>query len=482
MRNVWTRSLFATLTALAANGALAADDQEWLVRAAVDNPTAEELGTELGVEVTGVEWVYENLYKIRVAPAALKGLGAQKNLTAALRAHAAREGSGLVQRIQKNFVYRAALSTDAFRARIRRMLEVLPAAPKATDNPPMQAPTTSPARGTDPKMSAQWGLTNSKATAAWSTQRGSKDVVVAVIDSGIDYNHEDLRANLWHNPGEIPGNGIDDDNNGYVDDVVGYDFAGKDALPYDLMTDLRIDGNPGHGTHCSGVVGAVNNNALGTSGVAPGISIMGVRFLTEKGQGTSADGALAINYAVANGAKVISNSWGSEADEEDDTELKLAIKNAADHDVLLIFAAGNGRNGVGYDNDNDAKPGVPASYPDDIIVSVAAIDVNNALGAFSNWGRTSVDLAAPGVKVMSTVPGNKYEDSISIFGIPLAEWSGTSMAAPHVAGAAGLLRSQFPHETALEIKARLMRSVTPVAALNGKVVSGGTLNVEAALR
>ncbi len=481
MRNVWFRSLFATVLAASAGSALAAN-QEWLVRSAVENPTAAELSAELGVSVASVAHVTENLYKVGIAATELKGLGAPRNLTAALRDRAARDGSGLVQSIQKNFIYHTALNVDEkARARLRRLVDVLPPAAKAVDNPAIEAPNTNPARGPDPQMSAQWGLTNTKAQQAWNIQRGNKNVIVAVVDTGIDYNHEDLKGNLWHNTKEIPGNGIDDDHNGYVDDVIGWDFADKDALPFDKMTDMRIDGNPGHGTHCSGVVGAVGNNALGTSGVAPNITVMGLRFITDKGEGTTADGVLAINYAVANGAKVISNSWGGEKDSEDDTELKAAIKNAGDHDVLMIFAAGNGRNGVGYDNDTDPKYMVPASYDFPNIISVAAIDVNNALGSFSNWGKTSVDLAAPGVKIMSTVPGNMYEDSIMIFGIPLAEWSGTSMATPHVAGAAGLLRSQFPNETALQIKDRMMRTVTPLAALSGKMVTGGALNVEAAL-
>lgn len=483
MRNSCVRSLIATILATAATGAFATANQEWLIRSTVDQPTAAELSTELGVAISSVEHVTANLYKVGIAAANLKGIGATTNVTQALREQAVRSGNRFVQTIQKNFVYQTALNIDAqARNRIRRLLDVLPPAAKAVDNPPIQAPNANPARGPDPKMSSQWALTNTHAAGAWAIQRGDKSVVVAVIDTGIDYNHEDLKANVWHNTKEIPGNGVDDDNNGYIDDVIGYDFADKDALPFDKMTDMRIDGNPGHGTHCSGVVGAVGNNALGTSGIAPNITVMGLRFITDKGEGSTADAVLAINYAVANGAKVISNSWGGEKDEEDDTELKAAIKNAGDHDVLMIFAAGNGRNGAGYDNDSDPKYMIPASYDFANIVSVAAIDVNNALGAFSNWGKTSVDLAAPGVKIMSTVPGNQYEDQISLFGFPVADWSGTSMATPYVAGTAGLLRSQFPHESALEIKARLLRSVTPVAALAGKTVTGGTLNAEAALR
>jgi subtilisin family serine protease len=398
--------------------------------------------------------------------------------TAMLRTHAQSVAPGVVTHLQRNFIYHTALN-------LPQNLPVLPqgdATVVATDNPAIQPPDANPQRGNDPQMSAQWGLGKIHAEEAWGTQRGSKDVIVAVIDTGVDYNHEDLRNALWRNPGEIPGNGIDDDDNGFVDDVVGWDFAKNDALPYDMTSQMRIDGNPGHGTHCSGVVGGVGNNAIGISGVAPNVSVMGVRFISESGEGTTADGVKAISYALANGAKVLSNSWGGEKDAEPDDELRAVIQNAMAQDVLFIFAAGNGRNGVGYNNDTDSKPMIPASYEFDNIVSVAAIDSNNALGSFSNWGVNSVDLAAPGVKVMSSVPGNQYEDQIKLFGFPLAYWSGTSMATPHVAGAVALIWSQFPNATWQEVKAKLLASVTPASSLSGKVKTGGILNAQAALQ
>ncbi len=469
------QGLLVAIGLAASTAALAKSEAgAFLVRTTLANPTASDFTDLLGQDVARSEVVEGNLYKVVLAQTQ-EALPAPA-FTQSLKAHADQIAPGLVTRVQRNFIYHTALNLPT-------QLPFVPnAGLAATDNPAIQPRDANPQRGTDPKMSAQWGLTKIHASEAWGTQRGSRDVIVAVIDTGVDYNHQDLKNALWRNPGEIAGNGVDDDNNGYVDDVVGWDFAKNDALPFDLMSQSRIDGNPGHGTHCSGVVGGVGNNALGISGVAPNVTIMGVRFISETGEGTTADGVKAISYALRNGAKVLSNSWGGEKDAEPDDELRAVIQNAMAQNVLFIFAAGNGRNGVGYNNDTDAKPMIPASYEYDNIVSVAAIDVNNAMGSFSNWGVTSVDLGAPGVKVMSSIPGNAYEDQISLFGFPIADWSGTSMATPHVAGAAALIWSQYPNATWQEVKARLLGTATATASLNGKVKTGGMLNVQAALQ
>jgi subtilisin family serine protease len=218
--------------------------------------------------------------------------------------------------------------------------------------------------------------------------------IIAVIDTGVDYTHEDLVDNIWKNPGETgtdsqgrdkSTNGLDDDNNGFIDDVVGWDFASNDNKPFDLSvppTDLLFGGgNPGHGTHVSGCVAARSYNGKGVVGVADNnIKIMALRFLTEKGQGTTADAIKAIRYAVDNGALVSNNSWGSEgedpAESTENKALRDAIAYSESKGSLFIAAAGNGHNGVGYNNDTDSRPGYPASYPDDIIISVAAIDKN----------------------------------------------------------------------------------------------------------
>lgn len=351
----------------------------------------------------------------------------------------------------------------------------------AQDNPAIPGVPTNTA-GSDPLFSKQWGMKDIGVEAAWKLSPGTNNIIVAVIDTGVDYTHEDLLPNLWRNSKEIPDNNIDDDNNGYVDDTIGWDFVSKDNKPYDLaatsLGDLLNGGNPGHGTHCAGNVAARGQNSKGVSGVAPNAQIMSLRFLGDKG-GTTADAVLAIKYAVDNGAKVLSNSWGSEGDDPDDAAnnqaLKDSVQYAADHDVLFVAAAGNGHQGKGYDNDTDPKPGVPASYDHDNIISVAALDVADKFGSFSNWGRRTVDIGAPGVKVFSTTVSNKYSDTV----IPMlgANWDGTSMACPHVAGAAALYWSTHPEKTYKQVKEAIMNSAKKITAAEGKLVSNGKLDV-----
>ena len=358
---------------------------------------------------------------------------------------------------------------------------IQPFAP-ANDNPAIpNAPADS--SGADSLFSKQWGMKNIGVEAAWKINRGNKSVIVAVIDTGVDYTHEDLLPNLWRNSKEIPNNNIDDDKNGYVDDIIGWDFLSKDNKPYDLaatnLGDLLNGGNPGHGTHCAGNVAARGQNGKGISGVAPNAQIMSLRFIGNEG-GTTADAVLAVKYAVDNGAKVLSNSWGSEGEDPDDAANNKALRDiiqyAADHDVLFIAAAGNGHQGKGYNNDTDAKPAYPASYDHDNIISVAALDVNNNFGSFSNWGIKSVDIGAPGVKVFSTTVGNKYSDTV----IPMlgANWDGTSMACPHVAGAAALYWSVHPEKTYKQVKEAILNSAMRIPSAEGKLVTGGKLNVE----
>jgi len=361
------------------------------------------------------------------------------------------------------------------------------------DNPAIP-PVDNSGSGNDPMLNSQWGMLDIGAQQAWNKTKGRRDIVVAVIDTGVDYTHEDLRGNLWRNPGETgtdnqgrskQSNGVDDDGNGFVDDVIGWDFVSNDNKPFDLavsMFELLTGGNPGHGTHCAGNVAARGFNGKGISGVAPNVSIMSIRFLSEKGQGTTADAVKAVRYAIDNGAQVLSNSWGSEGEDPADgagnEALKEAIRFSETKGALFVAAAGNGRNGVGYDNDSDSKPAFPASYNMDIIVSVAALDDKDQLGAFSNWGRATVDIGAPGVKVFSTTVGGKYSDKVlDLFGLTIT-WDGTSMATPHVAGAAALYMSQNRTADWRQTKAALLRSAAPVTSLSGKAVSNGKLNVD----
>ena len=387
------------------------------------------------------------------------------------------------------------LKTPALRAQFAKLAAASGATPTAmpADNPPFP---TAPSGGTgaDPDFSKQWGMNDIGLKKGLTKHRG-EGVVVAVIDTGVDYTHEDLVDNVWHNKGEMgtdasgkdkSSNGIDDDQNGYIDDIIGWDFVSNDNKPFDLAVDpmqlLTDGGNPGHGTHCAGNVGARGDNGKGVEGIAPNAQIMPLRFLSEKGAGDTAGAIKAIDYAVKMGAKVLSNSWGSEGDDPSEADknqaLKESITRADQAGVIFIAAAGNGHSGVGYDNDSDAKPGYPASYDIPNIVSVGAIDVQNALGAFSNWGARTVHIAAPGVAVYSTTVGSHYSDTvIDMYGIK-ATWDGTSMAAPHVAGAATLYLSAHPGATVKQIKDALIQSATPLPNLAGKMVSGGKLNIE----
>jgi thermitase len=353
------------------------------------------------------------------------------------------------------------------------------------DNPAIPPVPTSQ-KGNDPLFNKQWGMNDIGVQDAWKVTMGSPDMIVAVIDTGVDYTHEDLLPNMWRNPKEIPDNGIDDDKNGYIDDVVGWDFVSHDNKPYDLATDnpldlLKGDANPGHGTHCAGNVAARNGNNIGISGVAPNVKIMALRFISEKGSGTTADAVSAIRYAVDNGAKVLSNSWGGEGQDDSSQEnlaIKDAIKYALDKGVLFVVAAGNGRNGQGFNNDTDPTPDYPASYDFENIVTVAAVDSGDNLAGFSNFGSTKVHIGAPGVQVFSTTPANGYSDTIiDKFGLK-ATWDGTSMAAPHVAGAAALYWSAHPQATFKDVKNALLRSVKKINSLSGKVSSQGKLDVK----
>ena len=382
------------------------------------------------------------------------------------------------------------------RAQLLKQLENTPEVAKQ-DNPPIPA-GGSGGSGRDPMYDRQWGMVDNGVSNSWSRTRG-QGVVVAVIDTGVDYTHEDLADNLWRNPGETgrdsqgrdkASNGVDDDRNGYIDDVVGWDFAKNDNKPFDLSVSateiLTGGGNPGHGTHCAGNVAARGNNGKGVAGVAPEAKIMAIRFLTEKGEGTTADAIKSIDYAVANGAKVLSNSWGSEGEDPADGANNQALRDSITADqnagVLFIAAAGNGHQGAGYNNDTDAKPAYPASYDHENIISVAALDNSDALGSFSNWGARTVDIGAPGVAVFSTTVENNYSDTvIDLFGIKVT-WDGTSMACPHVAGAAALYWAANPNATWRQVKDAILRTAKPVSSLRGKAVSNGKLSVQDLMR
>lgn len=314
------------------------------------------------------------------------------------------------------------------------------------DPSPITAPRRPDTWSSDPRSGQAWGLAKIKAQAAWNLSKGSEQIVVADIDTGVDYNHEDLAANMWRNPKPTKG------------DVVGYDFANDDALPFD---------DQGHGTHTSGTIGAVGGNAIGLSGVSPRTSIMAIKFITAEGSGTTSDAIRSIDYAVANGARVLSNSWGGRGSDEADQEnraLYESIERAGKADVLFVAAAGN--DGM----DIDGTPIYPAGYDLPNILSVASTNDRDARSFFSNFGVRGVDVAAPGSNVLSTIPENRY-----------AEMSGTSMACPHVAGLAALILSVKPDASALEVKEMIMQTVDRLSALEGRIATGGRVNAARAL-
>jgi len=313
---------------------------------------------------------------------------------------------------------------------------------------------------TDPLFGNLWGMHNTGQTGgtpdadidapeAWDIETGNGQVVVGVIDTGVNYLHQDLDANIWINPGEIPNNGLDDDGNGFVDDVNGWDFVNNDNNPMD---------DHSHGSHVSGTIGAEGNNGIGVVGVNWAVSIMALKFLDSSGSGSTSDAIDAVLYAGANGAHITNNSWGGAG-------FSQALKDAIEfYPVLFAAAAGN-------DNQNtDVSAHYPSSYTSANIIAVASTDHNDNRSSFSNYGLTSVDLGAPGSNIQSTVLGQSYGYK-----------SGTSMATPHVAGVAALLLAQDPSLSVQELKSKIMNSTDPIPALNGITVTGGRLNAHSAL-
>jgi thermitase len=306
----------------------------------------------------------------------------------------------------------------------------------------------------DTRYSEQWAWSKMQAPAAWDILESSPAVVVAVIDTGVDYAHEDLAANMWENESEIPGNGIDDDGNGITDDVHGANFV-PDQATGDPMDDHS------HGTHVAGTIGAVTNNGTGVAGTTWQTRIMALKFLDANGSGSVFNAIRAIEYAITNGAHIMSNSWGGYGRSQ---ALEDAIGAARDAGILFVAAACN-------DNrNNDQQPCYPASYDVANVLAVMASDQQDQKAGFSNYGSTSVDIAAPGVQILSTVLDDGYDS-----------FGGTSMAAPHVSGAAALVKGQNSSWQAPELKQRIMESADQIAALNGLSVTGGRLNLFRAL-
>jgi len=323
----------------------------------------------------------------------------------------------------------------------------------------------------DPNFTQLWGLHNTGQTGgtpdadidapeAWDITTGSSSVVVFVIDTGVDYNHPDLNANLWTNPGEIPSNGIDDDGNGYVDDVYGIDTYYNDTDPFD---------GDGHGTHVSGTIGAIGNNNVGVVGVNWSVKIGHCKFLSDSGFGSTAGAISCLQYILnlkqtgnpANDIIATNNSWGGGGFSQ---ALHDAIKAHMNAGILFIAAAGNaGAN-------NDTALFLPASYYLPNVISVAATTHTDAKAGFSNYGRRTVHVGAPGQGILSTTPGNTY-----------STFSGTSMATPHVTGLAALIKAQFPSFTWYQIRNRILATGDVTTGMQNVTISDRRINAYGAL-
>ncbi|HEU4510523.1 MAG TPA: S8 family peptidase [Pyrinomonadaceae bacterium] len=318
----------------------------------------------------------------------------------------------------------------------------------------------------DPQFNEQWALANSgqrggtqgadiSATLAWATTTGDDDIVVAVLDSGVDYTHEDLITNMWMRPANMAP--YQDAELGPVDDVHGFNAIDNDSDPMD---------ENGHGTHCAGIIGAEGENNLGIAGVNWKVKIMPLKFMGAGGFGTTKDAIEAINYVIDRkkagvNVRVISASWGGTMRSR---ALEDVIRKAYENDILFVAAAGNAS------VNNDRRPHYPSSYNVPNVISVAALDRNDQLAKFSNYGAKSVAIAAPGVDILSTWLGNAYEEK-----------SGTSMATPVVSGVAALILAENPRMPVDELRSRILGAVDPLAVLKGKTVTGGRINAAKAL-
>ncbi|MBL7664830.1 MAG: S8 family serine peptidase [Bacteriovoracaceae bacterium] len=321
----------------------------------------------------------------------------------------------------------------------------------------------------DPSFDKLWGLHNTgtnepdrnggytpivgvagadiNALKAWEITRGSRKVKIAVIDTGVDLKHPDLIQNLWLNQAEAEGEaGVDDDGNGFIDDIHGYDFANKDGDPQD---------DHGHGTHCSGTIAATHNNNEGVAGVMAEATIVAVKFLGTQG-GTTVDAISSVDYATSLDVDIMSNSWGGGGESQ---ALKEAIQKAAEKNILFVAAAGNSS------SNNDVTPHYPSNYEVNNVISVAAMNSAEELAYFSCYGRNTVHVAAPGHNILSTVLDANY-----------AIYSGTSMATPHVSGVLGLLVANEGRSDVTAVRERLMATTNEASLFRRKVASGGRVD------
>ncbi|PIP91291.1 MAG: hypothetical protein COW79_03140 [Bdellovibrionales bacterium CG22_combo_CG10-13_8_21_14_all_38_13] len=316
----------------------------------------------------------------------------------------------------------------------------------------------------DPGLSRLWGFNSAErggmavndAYETLGANKGEK-VIVAVVDTGVDYNHEDLKDVMWTNEGEIAGNGIDDDNNGYIDDVHGINTLVRDANG--VATGDPMDKHS-HGTHVSGSIGAKQNNGIGVAGVASNVAIMAIRTVPNNGDETDVDVAESFLYAAKHGAKIINCSFGKSNNEGGDLVKDTINHIGAEYGVLVIAAAGNSS------QDIDRRLTYPASFDSETLMVVAATTSSGGMASYSNYGLVGVDLAAPGSSIYSTTPGNRY-----------GNMSGTSMASPNSVGVAAEVLSRHPELSPIQLKQVLMDNVTKVSRYETRMVTGGRINL-----
>lgn len=348
-----------------------------------------------------------------------------------------------------------------FRAKQKELAKLAPLPPmsKSLENSPFN----------DPKLGRQWTFKAASShgisvSDAYNNRRTSprEEIIVAVVDTGVDYNHDDLKNVMWTNPGEIAGNGIDDDGNGYIDDIHGINTLVRDS---DGNATVDMMDAHSHGTHVAGSIGAEQNNGKGVAGVASNVKIMGIRTVPNRSDELDVDVVEAFLYAAKMGAKIINCSFGKARNEGG-----MAVSDAIDHigktyGTLVVAAAGNDSSNI------DSRATYPASFQNENLLVVASTSSRGGMSYFSNYGVKNVDVAAPGSGIYSTVPGNRY-----------SSMSGTSMASPNTAGLAAEVLSHFPDLSPVELKKVIMDSVTKVSKFSNKVMSGGRIDLDKALQ
>ena len=324
----------------------------------------------------------------------------------------------------------------------------------------------------DPDASKLWAFTTRTGmdvSSAYDSlpNKDAQEVIVAVVDTGVDHNHEDLKDIMWTNEDEIPANGIDDDNNGYIDDIHGINTLVRDAQGRATMNTMA---SHWHGTHVAGTIAATQNNGLGIAGVANNVKIMAIRTVPDDSDELDSNIVEAYKYAAKNGAKVINCSFGKSVNEGGMVVRDVINEIGEQYNVLVIASAGNDSSGPFAWHDNDVEPKYPAAFDSENLLVIASTTSSGSLSSFSNIGKNTVDLAAPGSNIYSTIVGNKYGMA-----------SGTSMASPNTSGVAAMVLGYYPELTAIQLKAVLMKSSVAVPEFKGKIVSGGRVNLKTAL-